>query len=161
MSTLIVYTSKTGTTEKCAKKLSESLGNDVRLIDLKNANKEILDNYDSIILGGHIRAGKAPSKLKKFIEKHPEIMKKKLGIFLCFADVSEKLDDYLSKNFSEQFLKNCNIKGHFGGEFHFDRMNFMIRKIIKKMSEGKPEPKIKEENIEKFAREFAAKTTHI
>ncbi|MGC9384523.1 MAG: flavodoxin domain-containing protein [Kosmotogaceae bacterium] len=156
MKTLMVYTSKTGTTEKCAKKLSKLLKNDVKLVDLKNAEKESIDNYDAIILGGYIHAGKAPSKLKKYIKKHPELTKKKLGIFLCFADVSEKLDEYLAKNFDEEFLKNCDVKGHFGGEFHFDKMNFMIRKIIKKMSEGHPEPKVKEENIEKFAREFTA-----
>ena len=161
MNILIVYTSKTGTTEKCAKKLSESLGNDVRLIKLKDAKGENLASYDVVILGGNIRAGKAPSKLKKYIKKNPELTNKKLGIFLCFADVSEKLDEYLTNNFDEEFLKNCDVKGHFGGEFHFDRMNFMIRKIIKKMSEGKPEPKIKEENIEQFAREFTAKTTNI
>lgn len=155
----MVYTSKTGTTEKCAKKLSKSLKNDVKLINLKNAEKESIDNYDAIIFGGYNHAGKAPSKLKKYIKKHPELTKKKLGIFLCFADVSEKLDEYLAKNFDKAFLKNCDVKGHFGGEFHFDRMNFMIRKIIKKMSEGKPVPKIKVENIEKFAREFSAKIT--
>jgi menaquinone-dependent protoporphyrinogen oxidase len=161
MNILIVYTSKTGTTEKCAKKLSESLGNDVRLIKLKDAKGENLASYDAVILGGNIRAGKAPSKLKKYIKKNPELTNKKLGIFLCFADVSEKLDNYLSKNFSEQFLKSCNIKGHFGGEFNFEKMNFLVTKIIKKIAGDNPPPKIKEENIEKFAREFTAKTTNI
>ncbi|TYB91341.1 MAG: flavodoxin [Kosmotoga sp.] len=156
MSTLIIYSSKTGTTEKCAKKLSRLLENDAKLINLNNAKSENLANYDSVILGGNIRAGKAPSKLKKFVHKHPELKKKKLGIFLCFADVSEKLDEYLAKNFDEEFLKNCDVKGHFGGVFHFDRMNFIIRKIVKKISEGHPEPKIKEENIEKFAKDFSA-----
>jgi menaquinone-dependent protoporphyrinogen oxidase len=144
----MVYTSKTGTTEKCAKKLSKLLKNNVKLIDLKNAEKENIDNYDAVILGGYIHAGKAPSKLKKYIKKHPELLKKKLGIFLSFADVSEKLDEYLANNFDEEFLKNCDVKGHFGGEFNFE-----------KMSGDNPPPKIKEENIEKFAREFSAEKT--
>jgi menaquinone-dependent protoporphyrinogen oxidase len=57
----MVYTSKTGTTEKCEKKLSKLLKNNVKLIDLKNAEKENIDNYDAVILGGYIHAGKAPS----------------------------------------------------------------------------------------------------
>jgi hypothetical protein len=40
------------------------------------------------------------------------------------------------------------VKGHFGGEFNFE-----------KMSGDNPPPKIKEENIEKFAREFSAEKT--
>jgi uncharacterized protein YneF (UPF0154 family) len=40
-------------------------------------------------------------------------------------------------------------------------MNFLVRKIIKKIAGDNPPPKIKEENIEKFAREFTAKTTNI
>ena len=154
MKTLIIYTSKTGTTEKCAKKLSAALKSETRLLNLRDAAKENLGAYDAIIFGSYIHIGKVPSKLQKFIGKHPELMEKKLGLFLCMGDTAEKLDEYLANNFNERFLNHCSVKGYFGGEFNFEKMGFVIRKMIKKMSEGKELPSVKVENIESFARKF-------
>ncbi|OAA29431.1 flavodoxin [Kosmotoga arenicorallina S304] len=154
MKTLIIYTSKTGTTEKCAKKLAENLKSETQLMSLKNAAKEDIKGYDAVIIGSYIHASHVPGKLKRFIKKHPELLQKKLGLFLCMADVEEKFDEYLTLNFPGEFLNHCSVKGYFGGEFNFEKMNLVTRKIIQKMAEGKEMPSLKEENIVKFAKEF-------
>ena len=60
MNTLIVYSSKYGCTEKCAKLIKQELNDPADLINLKNINiKDInLSKYDKVIIGGPIYIGK-------------------------------------------------------------------------------------------------------
>lgn len=55
MSTLIVYTSKYGSTEKCAKQLAEQLTDSFELVD----SVPDLSLFDSIIIGSPIYMGKS------------------------------------------------------------------------------------------------------
>lgn len=56
MKTLIVYASKTGTTERCAGILGPNL-KDVTIINLTVAQNEDINKYDLIIIGTPIRMG--------------------------------------------------------------------------------------------------------
>ena len=58
MSTLIVYASKYGCTEKCVKLMSKKLNDKVDLINLKNINDIDLSKYDKVIIGGSIYIGR-------------------------------------------------------------------------------------------------------
>jgi menaquinone-dependent protoporphyrinogen IX oxidase len=52
MKKLIVYETKTGTTENCAMKIKADMDfQDVEVINLKAGNKPDLSNYDTIIVG--------------------------------------------------------------------------------------------------------------
>ena len=50
MKTLIVYASKTGTTEKCAGKIGQNL-KDATIINLSARQNEDINKYDKIIIG--------------------------------------------------------------------------------------------------------------
>ena len=52
---LIIYASKTGTTEKCAKNLGTKMEN-AKVINIYNQTENI-DNYDLIVIGSPIRMG--------------------------------------------------------------------------------------------------------
>lgn len=82
MKKLIVYTSKTGTTEKCIKNISEKL-KDITIVNLDKRDIDI-DEYDLIIIGTSIRMGMINKKVKKFINKNFHIlMNKNVAYFIC------------------------------------------------------------------------------
>lgn len=129
MKVLIAYAGKTGTTEKCARIL-KALMDDSVLYDLTKETPDISD-YNCVIVGGSIRAGKLHAEAKKFIEKNKEdLMKKRCGFFICncFAD---QTDNYFRRNVPEELLKNAVATSSFGGEIHMDRLNGPEKLMIK------------------------------
>ena len=65
MKTLIIYASKTGTTEKCAKEINRQL-KDSKIVNILNQNEDI-NKYDLIVIGTPIRMGMIDKKIKKFL----------------------------------------------------------------------------------------------
>jgi menaquinone-dependent protoporphyrinogen oxidase len=77
MTTLIVYASKHGCTEKCAHKLQERITGEVEMLNLKKPVTFSPEKYDMIIIGGSIHAGKIQKRIKKFCLNHLDVLKKK------------------------------------------------------------------------------------
>ena len=155
MNILVAYTTKYGCTEKCANMLSVYLKDSelsIPVIDLGSKQKIILSEYDTVIIGGPITAGKINPKVKKFCEDNlPELVKKKIGLFICGAAAQEAQKE-LSDNFPQELLNAATAKGYFGYEFNFEKMNFAMRAIIKKISKiDKSVYNILEDNIKEFA----------
>ena len=137
MKTLIVYVSKTGTTEKCAGILGQSL-KDVTIINLTAIQNEDINKYDLIIIGSPIRMGMIHKKVKEFINKNAEILKnKKVAYFIC-CGFAENYKQYFEQNISKELLEKQ--KG-------FDKL---IVKIVSKNIEQDREIKILNENIDRF-----------
>ena len=85
MRILIVYASKTGTTERCAGIIGQNL-KDVTIINLIAAQNEDIDKYDLIIIGSPIRMGMIDKRVKDFISKNFELLKnKKANTFRMLA----------------------------------------------------------------------------
>jgi menaquinone-dependent protoporphyrinogen oxidase len=152
MNTLIVYSSKYGCTEKCAKMLSDELKDKVDLINLKNVKDINPSTYDKVIIGGSIYIGKIQKEVKEFCSQHLDVLQNKhIGLFICGmqeGDVSETIN----VNFPQELLKIAEAKENFGGEFDFHKMNFMEKMIIKKISkESANKSNILEDSIQRFA----------
>ncbi len=158
MKTLIVYATRHGSTEKCAKKLQDSLAGEVRILNLKKSAKINLNDFETIIIGGSIHAGKIQKKVKNFCLKNIELLKtKKIGLFICCMEEGEKAAKQLEEAFPEDLLKHALATGIFGGEFNFEKMNFIERAAIRKIAGvDKSISKIRQEEIEKFLALMAA-----
>ena len=156
MSILVVYATQYGCTEKCANTLSENLRDDdnstVSVVNLRNKQKIALSDYDTVIIGGPITAGKINSRVKKFCEGNlSELVKKKIGLFICGA-AAEQAQKELADNFPQELLNITAAKGYFGYEFNLEKMNFAMKAIIKKISKvDKSVSNILEDNIKEFA----------
>ncbi|HAN21413.1 MAG: hypothetical protein A2Y15_09365 [Clostridiales bacterium GWF2_36_10] len=154
MKTLIAYASKTGTTEKCAKLLSEQF-NGADLFDLQSGNPD-LNNYDVVVIGGSIRAGMLHKTAKKYVKANIELLKtKKIAFFVCSADVT-RANDFLKANIPADLLARSFYGDSFGGEIDLTKQKGLFKFIVKKMTEagakkGTPLPNILPENIKKFA----------
>ena len=71
MRVLIAYSSKHGTTAKCARILAEKLGS--AEVDIKDINCESVDspdNYDVVVLGSSVRMGTISKNIKKYIKDY-------------------------------------------------------------------------------------------
>lgn len=155
MKTLIIYASKTGTTEKCAKKLSTQL-KDCTAINIYTQNEDI-NKYDLIIVGSPIRIGMIDKKIKNFLLKNKEYLKlKKTAYFIC-CGFNENWKKYYEQNVPNDLLNNAIIYDTFGGEMDVKKQKgfdkFITKMVSKSIDENK-EIKILDENIDKFIKEL-------
>ena len=156
MKTLIVYSSKYGGTTKAISKLKEYLKGDIKSFNLNSENLDVkLDNYDNIIIGSSIYAGKINKKVDNFCNDNLSvILQKRVGLFICCGN-EDKAFKQLEESFNNKILNQSIIKGYFGYEYNFDKMNFVFKMIVKKLSGVKKSRSvIRENNIEKFAYKF-------
>lgn len=151
MKTLIIYASKTGTTEKCAKRINTLL-KDSKMVNILNQNED-MNKYDLIIIGTPIRMGKIDKKIKKFLISNIETLKsKKVAYFIC-CGFNENYKSYYEKNIPKYLLDCAIIYDTFGGEMDIQKQkgfDKFIAKMVSKNTDKNREIKILNENIERF-----------
>ena len=135
MKTALIYTTMHGTTEKVAHYIAGQLA-DVTVIKLSNSSDIPISSFDRVILGGSIHMGTVQSSVKKFCVKHrEELLSKPLALFVCGMEKEPaKQDEELRLAFPEEINQHAQAKAFVGGEFLFEKMNFIQRMIIKKIA---------------------------
>ena len=130
MKSLILYDSKTGCTKKCATYIH--IQNNAEMLHI-NDFKDNIDNYDKIVLLSPIYMGQIKKTIKSFIDiHHDQLLTKKLTICLCAMNMDE-YEVMLENNFDQDILSHANIV-HAGGAYYFDKLNFIYRFIVKKIT---------------------------
>lgn len=156
MKTLIIYASKTGTTQKCAKRIKEQL-KDATVVNIDN-QKEDISQYDLIVIGSPIRIGMMDNRIKKFLKNNKEILKgKKTAYFIC-CGFHENWKKYYEENIPKDLLESAITYVSFGGELDLQKQKGFDKWIVKMVSKNIEESKkieILEENIEKFIQELS------
>ena len=151
MNTLIIYASKTGTTEKCASQINRQLENS-KMVNILNQHEDI-DKYDLIIIGTPIRMGMIDKKIKKFLISNIEnLKKKKVAYFIC-CGFNENWKNYYEQNIPKDLLDSAIIYDTFGGEMNIQKQkgfDKFITKMVSKNIDKNKEIKILNENIDKF-----------
>ena len=131
MKTLVVYTSKYGATEECAKQIDKGLEGQVERINLLEGQPKDLKSFDKVILGTPIYAGNMSKEIKNFYETHKEeLAHKKVGLFISCLDLS-KVEEYIKLGFGEEGIKGLVIQKGCGGILDFKKLNFFERTICK------------------------------
>jgi menaquinone-dependent protoporphyrinogen oxidase len=132
MKTLIVFSSKHGTTEKCANLIMKELKGTVDIINLKNQISKDISSYNNIIIGGSIHVGRLQDEVKKFAKENEEVLKdKNIGIFICCKDEEDKAIEYMKYNLSELIVEKAIVKEHLGHEINLEKMNFLEKALLK------------------------------
>jgi menaquinone-dependent protoporphyrinogen oxidase len=136
MKCLVLYCSTHGTTEKAARIISETLEGDVIVFDL-NGKSGIpdLNEFDLIILGGSIHMGAIQKKIQRFLKDNLNVlMHKRISLFLCCIREAEIAKEQFEKAYPHELREHSLHNGLFGGEFIFEKMNFIERIIVNKVS---------------------------
>ncbi len=152
MKTAIVYASKHGCTEKCAKKIQNGLNVETKIFNLKNTKEFGFVEFDRIIIGGSIHAGQIQKKVKNFCQNNIDILKaKKIGLFLFCMEEGETAQKQFDEAFPKELIQHASATGILGGEFNFEKMNFFEKTIVKKIAKiNTSVSKISEEKIDAF-----------
>ena len=111
MKTAIIYYSKHGTTERVAHLIGEKLSPEPEYISLKEFYNPDIQDYDRIILGTSIYAGH-PGKL---MNDNQEV-------------------EQLKNAFPEYLHSNALAEAILGGEFLFNKMNFIEKFVTRKIT---------------------------
>ena len=157
MKALILYASRHGCTETCARRLKEQLEGTVDLCRLSKMSEVSLSDYETIIIGGSIHAGRIQNEVSAFCSEHlADLKEKKLGLFLCCMEEGQKADQQFREAFPGDLIDHAAATGVFGGEFNFERMNFIEKILVKKIARVRGSvSKIAEDEIEAFAGKIA------
>jgi len=132
MKTLIIYTSKHGSTQKIVSYIQDKLSCDT--LNLLTTPAPSLDEYDLILLGGSIYYGSLHTKLTSYInEVLPQLLEKKIGLFLVCLLSEETAAEQFNHNFDQALLNHSMADGFFGGVLESDSLN-PIEKIVSRFT---------------------------
>lgn len=154
MKTIIAFASKTGTTEKCARRLAGIL-DDAKIVDLTKETPTIT-SYDLIVVGGSIRMGTLHKSAKEFIEANQDqLERKKIAFFICNGFLDQAAEA-LEKNIPSALRKKALAVASFGGELDVTKQKGMDKMMLKLASKSEaakrnPKPRILEDRIKEFA----------
>ena len=125
--TLIVYQTKGGATEEAARKIAETLRSkfqfEVDLVDLKEQKPLELAQYQNVIVGGGVRAGRVYGKALKFLEN--DFTGKKVAFFVSssWAGTPGSYDNAKAKFIEKTLTKYPKINSvdaeAFGGRIRY------------------------------------------
>ncbi len=158
MKTLIIYSSKTGTTKKCAALLAANIGADsCDMVAIDEAVPDIT-GYECVVIGSYVRMGVIDKKISAFLAKNKEaLFGMKFGLFIC-CSLADKVSEAITKNFSEEFMDHAAIIDCFGGELPKDKIKGMDKLIVNsivKIAKTDPNFKIFEKIIPESITNFA------
>lgn len=159
MKLLIIYSSKNGCAEECAKLLKKQTDDnfDVEICDLAHSTPD-LDSCDFAVVGGGIRFSKFHKPLRDFL-KHSgkELEKKPHALFLCCAYM-DRAEEYMKALYPKSLSDSAVCTEFFGGQLKVDKhkgiWKIIIRMVRNSFSEREdplPIPDIIESNISLLA----------
>ena len=135
MKTAIIYASTHGTTEKVARKISKNLpAGEAELIDLKKTPRPELSAYSRIIIGGSVHAGSMQKRVSVFCQQNiPELLQKPLALFICGMEQA-RMQQQFEGAFHPLLRAHACCQAFAGGELLFERMNFLQKMVVRKVS---------------------------
>jgi len=114
MKILIAYATKTGAARECAEMLAEKIG-DCTLWNLEERTRD-LDDYDFVIIGTGIRAGRTYKPFKEYIEKNDKaLLSKRRAFYICGARIKD-YPDVINSNIPKELRDSAVIIKGFGGK---------------------------------------------
>ncbi|HEY8390275.1 MAG TPA: flavodoxin domain-containing protein [Clostridia bacterium] len=147
MNTLVVFSSKHGTTRKCAQTIADRIKSDLVDCTSKQIN---LNNYSRIILCTPIYFGGITGEMKRFFKKHKEELDKRSVVLLtCGLGGAQNAQATVDRFLDKFNLKNKINHEHLGGEIMWDSLNFFERVIMKAVSKEGLVPTLDAQKIDK------------
>jgi len=136
--TLIAYRTKYGTAAACARRLLAKIGGDTVLADLADARDVNVRDYDVVLVGGSIYAGKVQRAVVSFCERNrPALLQRKVGIFLCCLYQGEDALMQLQSAFPDWLLAHAFARALPGGEVHYARLTLLDRLLVRGLTHAK------------------------
>lgn len=133
MKTAILYGSKYGATESCVKKIASEIQGEVDLIRILKKRSIDLTDYDAVIIGGAVYAGKMADGVIHTI-KNLKLENIPYGLVICCMEEGKKPEENLRLNLGDNLVDQAMFVEHLGHGVNFEKMNFLVRTMIKKIA---------------------------
>lgn len=129
MKTIVIYNSQTGFTKRYAQWIAEETS--ARCVELKDAKKMDLGEFDTIVFGGWAMAGSI-TKVKWFLKNKSKWDGKKLVAFCVGASPIENpdIDEFLAKTSADEEFKGVKLFYCPGG-LNYEKMSGASRAMMK------------------------------
>lgn len=125
-----------------AKRLAEYIEGEVEVVNLKNCKNINPDEFDKVILGSSIYAGRIRKEVKRFVKKNlTKLLDKKVGLFICCMSPDNTVDS-VEDTFPVQLIEHAVICSTFAGEFNISCMNPFEKLIVKLVTTNNELPPI-------------------
>lgn len=135
MKTLIAYASKYGTTRRSAETIAGRLSGEVDLVDIRRTRELSFEEYDSVVVGGPIYAGKVMGIVPAFCEKNREkLLARTVGLFVCCLYGGETALSELDEAFPPWLNAHAVIRRPVGGAIEFSRLKPIDRYLARKVA---------------------------
>ncbi len=156
MKTAVVFASKYGATERCAKLLATSIGTDATVLDLGADRRPNVESYDAVVVGGPIYGGRILKPVFEFCEHNSDLLTyKRLGLFICCFRAGPEADAELQSAFPATLVAHAGVKDTFGGAVEFEKLGLMDRFVMKRVARlNKSIDRIQEDRIHLMAESF-------
>lgn len=154
MKTIIIYTTKHGCTQKVADELRQKISGTVETTDLAVNPNPSLDDFDRVIIGGSIHAGKIQKRVRDFCTSNLDNLRdKEIGLFICCMYEHDIAIEQMKNAFPEELHQMAKTEAILGGEFDFGKMNFIEKMMVKKIANvHESVSRIDHKTIERFAK---------
>ena len=135
LKTALIYCSDHGTTEKVAGMIANELTDqNVEIINVKRKKKIDLSEFDLIIIGSSVHSGKNQAGIRTFIRENLLVLlQKRIALYLCCMNESVEKDEF-NKAYPQLLRQHSEYNAIAGGEYLIDKMNFLERFIIRRIS---------------------------
>jgi len=144
---LIIYSSWTGSTQEIAEHIAKTLEkNKFKAKVISAKEKPNLNEFDLIVIGTSVHAGRTLSDFRRFIKQNFEILTSKpIAFFVSCANMMHDTEESREETraWLEKGIKNFSVLqplsiGYFGGATKtsgksFDKLNIFTRRIIQAM----------------------------
>ena len=138
-SSLIIYSSTDGHTERICRRIVSFLINEkkIKIVSLKEAEKINLSEFGEVIIGASIRYGKHSKELYKFVNLNKNILDQKKSAFFSVNVVARKPEKNTAETnpYINKFLKISKWKPDiikvFAGKVDYPSYNFFDKYVIK------------------------------
>ena len=133
MKIAIIYCSKYGTTEKVCHTICKMVGNgnEVDLLDLKNQKNINICEYDAIVLGSPVYAGKPRKQMVDFCKNNEEqLLGKRLFLFVCGMDKGHAVRE-IKMTYPVKILQAAEKSEFIEGEFLLNKISFIERFMLR------------------------------
>lgn len=134
MNTLILYTSKHGTTKRYAKEIATQLFPKGQVLDVKKINHRQFNQFDTIVLGTPIYAGQPRRDMSDFCQKfHDELLTKQLYLFASGLASGNLATRELQGAYPESLHHHAEGKVFLGGAVDYSSLNLLEKGVVSLM----------------------------
>ena len=131
--------------------MAEKLDAECDIVDLKHDRPDPAE-YEVVIIGGSVYAGRIQREIRSFCEKHRSILAgKTVGLYISCLYVDDKAREELEANYPDWLRAHASAADWLGGRTTLDKMTGIDRFLYKKIAKVDTDTNaIREDRIEAF-----------